>query len=158
MKRARKAFIHHQFKATVICTYFLIATFLPLQASCVHCPWQIYFKGSLHHDPFSVLPTAELPPNKAQSWSFPMSPGESKAGKANQRLGFGGNRGGAHLKWWQKVGGKAERRSCAVFLEGPLWFITHSLQLDVHKHIHGIPIKGHCTGLEEKKCRHVSHT
>lgn len=27
MKKAREAFIYHQFKATMICTYFLIATF-----------------------------------------------------------------------------------------------------------------------------------
>lgn len=46
---------------------------LPPQARCVHSPWQIYFKGSLHHDPFSHPATAVLLSNMAQSSDSPMS-------------------------------------------------------------------------------------
>lgn len=37
---------------------------------------------------FSIPSTAELLPNKARSCNFPMSPGKSKAGRANESLWF----------------------------------------------------------------------
>lgn len=71
---------------------FWLPPIIPPLTRCVHRPWQIYFKGSLCHDPFFFStgpPRAAILSNKAQSWSFPTSLCVLKAAKAKGRVHSG---------------------------------------------------------------------